>query len=140
MGGDVDKSNDEDARVRHEGQLRVPVAELRRNLGLKIKAYNQEWQSYLSTLRGQDYDMARAGWVGDYQDPNTFLDMWVTGGGNNQTGFSNARYDQLIRAAADVERFAASSSAADMTRGRSSVDSGGRVWRASFRSPTTRQP
>jgi oligopeptide transport system substrate-binding protein len=33
-------------------------------------------------------------------DPNTFLDLWVTGGGNNQTGWSNARYDELIAGAA----------------------------------------
>jgi len=43
--------------------------------------------------------VARAGWIGDYNDPNTFLDMWLTGGGNNQTGWSNARYDQLIQEA-----------------------------------------
>lgn len=92
----------------HKQIAEVIADQLRRNLGLKVKAYNQEWQSYLSTLRAQDYDMARSGWIGDYQDPNTFLDMWVTGGGNNQTGFGNARYDQLIRAAADVEAFAAS--------------------------------
>jgi oligopeptide transport system substrate-binding protein len=70
------------------------------------RAYNQEWQSYLATMQSGDYDLARAGWIGDYVDPNTFLDLWVTNGGNNETGFSDARYDRWIRAAADVERFA----------------------------------
>jgi oligopeptide transport system substrate-binding protein len=51
-----------------------------------------------------DYDIARAGWIGDYEDPNTFLNMWVTNGGNNQTGWGNPAYDRLIAAAADSER------------------------------------
>ena len=40
--------------------------------------------------------MARAAWIGDYVDPDTFLNMWITGGGNNDTGWSNAEYDDLI--------------------------------------------
>jgi oligopeptide transport system substrate-binding protein len=78
--------------------------ELRRNIGVSVKAYNQEWQSFLVTSRNLDYDMARAAWVGDYLDPNTFLDMWVTNGGNNQTGFSSTRYDRLISASANIVR------------------------------------
>jgi oligopeptide transport system substrate-binding protein len=46
-----------------------------------------------------DYDVCRASWIGDYNDPNTFLDMFVTGGGNNRTGWSSKKYDELIRAA-----------------------------------------
>jgi oligopeptide transport system substrate-binding protein len=49
-----------------------------------------------------DYEISRAGWIGDYLDPNTFLDMWVTNGDNNYTGFSSQRYDRLIRLAGDV--------------------------------------
>jgi oligopeptide transport system substrate-binding protein len=51
--------------------------------------------------------MCRAGWIGDYVDPKTFLDLWVTNGGNNQTGWSNAAYDQLIRGTADIVGFGA---------------------------------
>ena len=47
-----------------------------------------------------DYDICRASWVGDYRDPNTFLDMFVTDGGNNRTGWSNPEYDRLIAEAA----------------------------------------
>ena len=43
-----------------------------------------------------NYVMSVTGWGPDYNDPNTFLDIWVTDGGNNQTGFSNERYDELI--------------------------------------------
>jgi oligopeptide transport system substrate-binding protein len=80
--------------------------QLGRNLGVEVRAYNQEWQSYLATVQQGDYDLARAGWIGDYVDPNTFLDLWVTNGGNNQTAWGDPLYDRLIRAAADVEAFA----------------------------------
>ena len=63
---------------------------------------NQEWAVFLNTRQQGDYQIARHGWIGDYIDPMTFLDLWVTGGGNNDCGFSNARYDELI-AAAKVE-------------------------------------
>jgi oligopeptide transport system substrate-binding protein len=57
-----------------------------------------------------DYAISRAGWIGDYVDPNTFLDMWITDGGNNQTGWSNPRYDEIIQrlapaAASQQERY-----------------------------------
>lgn len=71
----------------------------RRNLGINIVLNNQEWQTYLSTTRAGDYDISRAGWIGDYDDPNTFLDLWLTNGGNNQTGFSNPDYDRTYAAA-----------------------------------------
>lgn len=79
----------------------------RRTLGIRIRAYNQEWQAYQDNVRLLKYEVARAGWIADYPDPNTFLDMWVTNGGNNQTGWSNADYDRLVAAAADVDTFAA---------------------------------
>ena len=47
------------------------------------------------------YSVCRAGWVPDYPDANTFIDMWVTGGGNNETGWSNAQYDALVKQAAE---------------------------------------
>jgi oligopeptide transport system substrate-binding protein len=83
----------------------VVADQLRRNLGVELTPYNQEWQSFLVTLRGKDYDVARSGWNGDYLDPNTFLDMWVTNGANNQTGFGSSSYDALIRAAANIDAF-----------------------------------
>ncbi|HOX28738.1 MAG TPA: ABC transporter substrate-binding protein [bacterium] len=69
-------------------------------LGIKVELNNVEWKVYQKNLQALDYDIARAGWIGDYPDPNTFLDMFVTNGGNNQTGWSNKKYDDLIAAAA----------------------------------------
>jgi len=68
----------------------------RDNLGLQVELVNVEWKVYLNQQAKLDYQISRAGWIGDYVDPNTFLDMWITGGGNNQTGWSNKRYDELI--------------------------------------------
>jgi len=70
------------------------------NLGVDAELRGLEWGVYLDSQHTLDYDTCRAGWVADYADPNTFLDMFVTGGDNNQTGWSNARYDELIRLAA----------------------------------------
>ena len=47
--------------------------------------------------------MTRRGWIGDYVDPYTFLGMYITDGGNNKTGFSNARYDEIILHEAPAE-------------------------------------
>ena len=68
-------------------------------LGIDIQLENQDWKVYLASVQAGHYQMARAAWIGDYTDPNTFLEMFVTNGGNNQTGWSNARYDQLIELA-----------------------------------------
>jgi oligopeptide transport system substrate-binding protein len=65
-------------------------------LGIKIELQNQEWQVYLNAQQLMDYDVVRRGWIGDYVDPNNFLDLFITNGGNNNTGFSNERYDEII--------------------------------------------
>ncbi len=66
------------------------------DLGISINLSKQEWSVYQDSLKNLDYDFARSSWVGDYKDPNTFLDMWLTGGGNNETGWGNKKYDELI--------------------------------------------
>ncbi|MEE8104245.1 MAG: peptide ABC transporter substrate-binding protein [Planctomycetota bacterium] len=72
----------------------------RENLGIRVKLRNSEWKVYLVDVRAQNYDVGRAGWIGDYGDPMTFMDMWLTGGGNNNTGWGRKRYDELIQKAA----------------------------------------
>ncbi len=71
-----------------------------RELGVTIQLAQQEWKVYLSSLSNLDYDLCRSTWVGDYADPNTFMDMFLTDGGNNRTGWSNPTYDHAIEAAA----------------------------------------
>ncbi len=72
----------------------------RQELGINVALQRQEWKVYLNSMNNLDYDFCRSSWVGDYDDPNTFLDMFVTGGGNNDCGFANPAYDALIAAAA----------------------------------------
>ncbi|MEZ4216368.1 MAG: peptide ABC transporter substrate-binding protein [Myxococcota bacterium] len=91
----------------HRKIAEVVADQLRRHLGIRARAYNQEWQSFLATLRAGDFEIARSGWIGDYEDPNTFLDMWVTDGPNNNTGWSDPLYDLCIASAADVGAFVA---------------------------------
>ncbi len=70
------------------------------SLVIQVELVNVEWKVYLARQSSLDYQVSRAGWIGDYADPNTFLDMWITGGGNNQTGWSHKRYDELVSQAA----------------------------------------
>ena len=47
------------------------------------------------------YEIARASWIGDYIDPSTFLEMYITDGGNNNAGWSSKEYDALLKAAGE---------------------------------------
>lgn len=71
----------------------------RENLGVEVGIYNQEWKVYLDSQSKLDFDIARAGWIADYAHPLTFLDMFTSGNGNNDTGWTNPDYDRLIRQA-----------------------------------------
>ena len=93
----------------NKGAGHVPVAEIiqhqwRERLALRTRIEQVEFKVLLDRVRDGRYQIARAGWFGDYLDPNTFLDMFVTDGGNNRTGWSSAAYDALIaRAAAEPD-------------------------------------
>lgn len=73
------------------------------NLNITCELENQEWATYLANRNSGNFEIARAGWVGDYQDPNTFLDMFITGAGMNGGKYSNDTYDTLINEAARME-------------------------------------
>lgn len=67
-----------------------------RELGVRVSLVNQEWKVYMDTRRKLGFGVCRAGWTADYNDPMTFLDLFVTDGGNNNTGWSNPEYDKAI--------------------------------------------
>jgi oligopeptide transport system substrate-binding protein len=71
----------------------------RDELGINMELRQVEWKVYLANQSKIAFDTCRASWIGDYNDADTFLNMFMTGGGNNRTGWSNARYDELIRLA-----------------------------------------
>ena len=67
-----------------------------KNLGIRIPIRMEDYNSYLSSQQHMDYDISDAGWNADYYDPATFIDMWLTDGGNNRTGWSNPAFDKLL--------------------------------------------
>lgn len=68
----------------------------RQVLGIEVAVNSMITKQGSQNRKTGNYVMSLTGWGPDYNDPNTFLDLWVTDGGNNQTGFSNERYDELI--------------------------------------------
>lgn len=67
------------------------------NLGIKINVETQgDYGVYLNIMDNQEFDFTITGWTADYNDPMTFLDIWVSNGGNNHTGYANAKYDELL--------------------------------------------
>jgi len=66
-------------------------------LGIHVRLKQLEWKIYLAAQSALDFDVSRSSWIGDYNDPNTFLDMFMSANGNNRTGWKNARYDELVR-------------------------------------------
>jgi oligopeptide transport system substrate-binding protein len=83
----------------HRAIAEVLQQQLLNSLNIKIELQNMEWGSYLDKVEQMNYDIARAGWIGDFADPTTFLDLWVTDGAQNSTGWSNKRFDELLKQA-----------------------------------------
>jgi oligopeptide transport system substrate-binding protein len=90
-----DSDLDRDIAVELQGMFQ-------RELGINMQLRGQEWTVYLATQSALDFDLCRSSWVADYNDPNTFLNMFVTGDGNNRTGWSSVEYDRLIALAAET--------------------------------------
>lgn len=65
-------------------------------LGVTVTLQNQEWNTFLQERKNGNYSVARNGWIADYNDPMSFLDMWLTGGGNNDAQYKNSEYDAII--------------------------------------------
>ena len=77
--------------------LAVAIQEMwKKNLGINVELDNQEWKVYLNTRNNREHQIARAGWVADYEDPSNFLEVLVSNNGNNRSGWSNAQYDLLV--------------------------------------------
>lgn len=71
----------------------------KKNLGIQVELGGQEWQVFLKTRVQGDYDIARDGWIGDYIDPMTFLDMFLSNSPQNNPKWKNKRFDDLIKKA-----------------------------------------
>ncbi|WP_336761893.1 peptide ABC transporter substrate-binding protein [Paenibacillus sp. USHLN196] len=79
-------------------KIALAVADMwKQNLGVDVKTENQEWGVFLENRQNQNFQVARAGWSADYNDPYNFLEMWTTGNTNNDSKFSNEQYDKDVK-------------------------------------------
>jgi oligopeptide transport system substrate-binding protein len=70
------------------------------NLGIDVVLENMDFRTLIDRRSKQhDFTIARSGWVGDYLDAGTMLDLFITGGGSNDGRYSNPEFDRLIAAA-----------------------------------------
>jgi oligopeptide transport system substrate-binding protein len=69
------------------------------NLNINVRIEQREWTTYLELQYTSDYDLADNGWIGDYLDPTTFLEMWSEGNGNNNTNWSSKEYEAKLHLA-----------------------------------------
>ena len=60
--------------------------------GINVTVEKQEWATFLNTRKEGNYSVARNGWLGDYNDPISFLDMWITSSGNNDSQFGKGAH------------------------------------------------
>jgi len=70
-----------------------------RELGLSVELRQLEWKAWLRAQAMLDYDLIRSSWIGDYNDPNTFLDLFLSDNPNNRTGWRHPAYDETLRRA-----------------------------------------
>ena len=84
----------------NEGTGHQQIGEALQNMwskiGVNCELVSQEWATFINTRKSGDYQIARNGWLADFNDPITFLDMWTTGNGNNAAKWSDAEFDKLI--------------------------------------------
>lgn len=85
----------------HETIAELLRKQWQKNLGITVTTRKEEWGTYINSLNRLNYEIGRQGWIGDYNDPNTFLDLLESDNGNNRSGYSSPEYDALIHAAAE---------------------------------------
>ena len=68
-------------------------------LGMSITLENQEWATYTNGLGEHAFGVARLGWIADYNDPVTYLELMVTGNSYNYGLYSDEKFDEAISSA-----------------------------------------
>ena len=71
-------------------------------VGITMNLENQEWKTFLNTRKNGDFSIARNGWLADYNDPICFLDMWITGSGNNDVQFGKGNHATVAAYSMDL--------------------------------------
>ncbi|AKA37291.1 ABC transporter substrate-binding protein [Yersinia ruckeri] len=78
-------------------KLAIAVASMwKKKLGVDVKLVNQEWKTYIDSRNTGNFDVVRASWVGDYNEPSTFLSLLTSSHSGNIAKFHNADYDKLM--------------------------------------------
>ncbi|MGC0795401.1 peptide ABC transporter substrate-binding protein [Pantoea agglomerans] len=78
-------------------KIAIAVASMwKKNLGVDVTLENQEWKTYIDSRNSGNFDVIRASWVGDYNEPSTFLNLLTSGNSSNIARFKNADYDAVI--------------------------------------------
>ncbi|MDH1168842.1 peptide ABC transporter substrate-binding protein [Pantoea agglomerans] len=78
-------------------KIAIAVASMwKKNLGVNVTLENQEWKTYIDSRNSGNFDVIRASWVGDYNEPSTFLNLLTSGNSSNIARFNNADYDAVI--------------------------------------------
>ncbi len=92
-------------------KIAIAVASMwKKNLGVDVTLQNQEWKTYIDSRNSGNFDVIRASWVGDYNEPSTFLSLLTSNRSSNIARFSNADYDAVL-AKASAETNAAARNA-----------------------------
>ncbi|MEE1114661.1 MAG: peptide ABC transporter substrate-binding protein [Eubacterium sp.] len=71
-------------------------------VGINMQLENQEWNTFLETRKAGNFNVARNGWLGDYNDPISFLDMWTTASGNNDCQFGKGSSETVAAYSLDL--------------------------------------
>ena len=71
-------------------------------MGISIQLENQEWNTFLNTRKDGNFSIARNGWLADYNDPISFLDMWTSASGNNDVQFGKGDNAELKHYSLDL--------------------------------------
>ncbi|GAM16573.1 peptide ABC transporter substrate-binding protein [Mesobacillus selenatarsenatis] len=91
LGGDTEAAKKTDAYIKNQLETNLP--------GLTVKLESVPFAVRLERDNAMDYDLQFAGWGPDYGNALSFTDLWITDGGSNRMGYSNSKYDELIKAA-----------------------------------------
>lgn len=81
-------------------KIAIAVASMwKKNLGAEVKLQNQEWKTYIDSRNSGNFDVIRASWVGDYNEPSTFLSVLTSTSSSNIARFNDAGYDKVLNQA-----------------------------------------
>lgn len=81
-------------------KIAIAVASMwKKNLGVDVKLQNQEWKTYIDSRNTGNFDVIRASWVGDYNEPSTFLSLLTSTHSGNISRFNSPEYDKVLEQA-----------------------------------------